>query len=110
MARSKDMYDMQRFNDPCDDTRTQTQIIWEEGIRKRGSLRYKWECDFGKMDFFKFGRKLTSFFMLILFWTSLTMVVQNVVLRTALQTAAFVCVNAVSIWFYRLLRTKGIQS
>lgn len=106
MAKSKDMYDIQRFSDPCDDTRTQTQIIWEEGIHKRGSLRYKWDCDFGKMDFYKLGRKLTSFFMIILFWTSFTVIVQNNALRIALQTAAFTGINAVSIWFYRLTENK----
>ncbi len=106
MARSKDIYDMQRFNDPCDDTRTQTQIIWEEGIHKRGSLRYKWDKDFGKMDFYKFGRKLTSFFMIVLFWTSFTVTVHNTTLRAVLQAGTFTVVNAVSIWFYRLTQDK----
>ncbi len=106
MARSRDMYDMQRFNDPCDDTRTQTQIIWEEGIHKRGSLRYKWDSDFGKMDFYKFGRKLTSFFMIILFWTSFTVIVRDTTIRMAFQTAAFTGINAVSIFLYRLTEDK----
>ncbi len=101
MAKSKDMYDMQRFSDPCDDTRTETQIIWEEGIDKKGSFRYIWESNFGRMDFFKFGKKAASFFMLMLFWTSLHFIVPDITVRKILQTMAVTVINAVSIWYYR---------
>ncbi len=101
MAKNKDMYDIQRFSDPCDDTRTETQIIWEEGMVKKGSLRYIWESNFGKMDFFKFGKKITSFFMLMLFWTSLHFTVPYIAVQKVLRVLAVVLINAVSIWFYR---------
>lgn len=101
MAKNKDIYDMQRFRDPCEDTRTETQINWEEGIVKKGSLRYMWEDSFGKLDFFKFGKKVASFFMLMLFWTSLHFIAPDITIRKILQVMTVTLINAVSIWFYR---------
>lgn len=93
--------DMERFYDPCDDGRTNEQILWEEGICREGSLRQKWEYNFGENGFYKFGKKIASILLLAMFWVGISIIVDNCLIRGALQTLFVVFINAASIWLFR---------
>lgn len=97
----KDINDTERFYDPCDDTRTKSQIIWEEGIYKEGSFRQKWAYNFGKNGFYKFGKKIAAFFTVMLFWVVLESLIPYNIMKIIFQILGVVAVNLGSIWLYR---------
>ncbi len=93
--------DMERFYDTCEDKRTYKQIVWEEGIYKDGSLRQKWAYSFGKNGFYKFGKKIAAFLILMLLWTAFAVIIPNSVVRAVFDVASVAGVNAASVWLYR---------
>lgn len=102
----KDINDMERFYDPCDDTRTQTQIIWEEGIYREGSFRQKWAYNFGKNGFYKFGKKIVAFFTVMIFWIALDSLIPYNGIKIILQALEVAVVNLGSVWLYRQTGTN----
>lgn len=103
----KDPYDMERFHDTCDDTRTESQIVWEEGLLRNSALLKKWEYNFGKNGFYKFGKKIGAILMLMLLWTGFSIVIGGLGAKIFLQIAAVAAVNAGSIWLYRQKEADG---
>lgn len=103
----KDPNDMERFHDTCEDTRTESQIVWEEGLLRNNSLLKKWEYNFGKNDFYKFGKKIASILMLMFLWTVFSIIIGNNSIEMLLNAVAVVAVNAGSIWLYRQKEADG---
>lgn len=93
--------EMEKFHDTCEDTRTIKQISWEEGQRKVGGLRYVWENNFGKSDYYKVGKRLVSILILILLWSSCSILIENYQVRLIFHITSVLLVNLASVWFYR---------
>lgn len=102
-----DPYDMERFHDPCDDTRTESQIVWEEGLLRNNTVLKKWRENFGKNDFYKFGKKIASILMIMLFWTGISITAGIGRAEAVLNVIMFTAVNGVSIWLYRSRECDG---
>lgn len=102
-----DPYDMERFHDPCEDTRTESQIVWEEGLLRNNPVFKIWCDNFGKNDFYKFGKKIGAMLMIMLFWTGFSIIVGENGVEAVINVIVFTCVNAVSIWFYRTKEGNG---
>ncbi len=101
MASDRDINDLSRFYDTSEDNRTQTQIMWEEGIYKEGSLRQKWAYSFGRNGFYKFGKKISACLCLMLLWTVISIVLPLGRLNILPHTIAVALVNTASVWLYR---------
>lgn len=93
--------DMERFYDTCNDTRTQKQIMWEEGVYKEGSFKQKWAYNFGKNGFYKFGKKIASFFVLMLLWIVIDEIIPFNIVKIIFHTSVVVTVNFGSVWLFR---------
>lgn len=96
-----DKNDLERFYDPCDERRTDKQILWEEGVRKEGSFRQRWEYNFGENGFYKFGKKTASILLLAMFWVGISILINNNLAREVLQVLFVAFVNIASIWLFR---------
>ncbi|MDO4300918.1 MAG: hypothetical protein Q4D26_05950 [Clostridia bacterium] len=93
--------DMESFYDSCNETRTPKQIVWEEGIYKEGSFRQRWAYNFGRNGFYKFGKKIASFFVLMLLWIVIDEVIPFNAVKMVFHTLAVVAVNIGSVWLFR---------
>lgn len=98
---------MERFHDTCEDTRTEEQIIWEEGLLRNNPLLKKWERNFGKNGFYKFGKKISAILMLMFLWTGFSIIIGNNGMEMLLNILAAAAVNAGSIWLYRQKEADG---
>ena len=93
-----DFNDMERFYDTCNDTRTQKQIMWEDGLYKEGSFKQKWAYNFGKNGFYKFGKKIASFFVLLLLWIVVDEIIPINAFKIIFNISSVVAVNFGSVW------------
>lgn len=96
-----DFNDMERFYDTCNDTRTQKQIMWEDGLYKEGSFKQKWAYNFGKNGFYKFGKKIASFFVLLLLWIVVDEIIPINACKIIFNISSVVAVNLGSVWLFR---------